>query len=113
MKILITGAGGMVARATVEYCQSIGDEVIPLMRQGLDIADSKAVSEKLAETAPDAVLNCAAFTDVDGAESAETTCYAANSDGVENLALACKKSNAVFVTISTDYVFDGAYPDYY
>jgi dTDP-4-dehydrorhamnose reductase len=113
MKILITGANGMVARTAVEYCRSIGDEVIPFTRRDLDIADGKAVSEMLAETAPDAVLNCAAFTDVDGAESAETACYAANSDGVENLALACKKSNAAFVTISTDYVFGGSNPGFY
>lgn len=112
MKILITGANGMVARAAVRYCRSIGDEVIPFTRQDLNIAESKAVSQKFTEIKPDAVLNCAAFTDVDGAESAETTCYAANSDGVENLALACKKIGAAFVTISTDYVFDGDNTDY-
>ena len=113
MRIVITGANGMVARATIDHCRSIGDEVVPLTRQALDISKPDAVLEKLAEVEPDAVINCAAFTDVDGAESAETTCYAANSDGVENLAVACKKFDSAFVTISTDYVFDGNNSGYY
>ena len=113
MKILITGANGMVAQAATDYCGSIGDEIVPLTRQDLDISKPGAVLEKLAETKPEAVINCAAFTDVDGAESAETTCYAANSDGVENLAAACKKLDSAFVTISTDYVFDGSSSGYY
>lgn len=108
MKIIITGANGMVARAAIDHCGSIGDEVFGLTRQELDIADRDAVLKILAEIKPDAVLNCAAFTDVDGAESAETSCYAANSDGVEHLAVACSKAGSAFVTISTDYVFDGA-----
>jgi len=113
MKIIITGANGMAARAVIDHCGSIGDEVFGLTRQDMNIADRDAVLEKFAEIKPDAVINCAAFTDVDGAESAETSCYAANSDGVENLAGACKKIGAAFVTISTDYVFDGANSGYY
>ncbi|HTK37206.1 MAG TPA: dTDP-4-dehydrorhamnose reductase [Pyrinomonadaceae bacterium] len=108
MKIIITGAKGMVAQAAIDHCGSIGDEVFGLARQELNIADRDVVLEKLTEIKPDAVINCAAFTDVDGAESTETSCYAANSDGVENLAVACRKIDAAFVTISTDYVFDGA-----
>lgn len=103
----------MVARAVIDHCGSIGDDVVPLTRQELDISKPGPVLEKLAEVEPDAVINCAAFTDVDGAESAETICYAANWDGVENLAVACKKINTAFVTISTDYVFDGNYSGYY
>ena len=61
----------------------------------------------------DAILNCAAYTDVDGAETNQEICYQANAKGVENLALAAKKINAVFVTISTDYVFDGLKSDFY
>lgn len=113
MKIVITGANGMVARSAIEYCSSIGDEVLGLTRQELNIADRDAIVEKFTRIKPDAVINCAAFTDVDGSESAETSCYAANSDGVENLAAACKKIDAAFVTISTDYVFDGSNDGYY
>ncbi|MEO7673584.1 MAG: dTDP-4-dehydrorhamnose reductase [Pyrinomonadaceae bacterium] len=107
MKILITGANGMVARAAVEHCRSIGDEVIALTRADLDIADRDAVSALIGDVQPDAVLNCAAYTNVDGAETEKEKCYKTNADGVENLANGCRSADAAFVTISTDYVFDG------
>jgi dTDP-4-dehydrorhamnose reductase len=113
MKILITGANGMVAQATARHCESIGDEVIALTRQELDIADQTAVFEKFSRERFDAVINCAAFTDVDGSETNSERCYAANASGVENLALASKEIDCRFVTISTDYVFDGANPGFY
>lgn len=113
MKILITGANGMVAKAAIEYCRAIGDEVVAATRQELDISDKAAVSDFFDAEKPSAILNCAAYTDVDGAESNRDVCYKANADGVENLALAAKKSGAAFVTISTDYVFDGAKTDFY
>ncbi len=103
----------MVARAAAEHCRAIGDEMTAVTRQEMDIADRKSVSEIVSRIRPDAVLNCAAFTDVDGAESNEAACYAANADGVENLALACRETSAAFVTISTDYVFDGANSGFY
>ena len=107
MRTLITGANGMVARAAIEYCRSIGDEVTALTRQELDISDRSAVDIAFAKSRPEIVLNCAAYTDVDGAESHIDLSYRANADGVENLASACAEQGAVFVTISTDYVFDG------
>lgn len=113
MKILITGANGMVARATIEHCRELGDQVVGLTRQELDIADAAAVSEILTRERFDGVINCAAYTDVDGAETNAEICYRANADGVENLAAAAGKINAAFVTISTDYVFDGANTDFY
>lgn len=113
MKVVITGANGMVARAAIEHCNSTGDEVLALSRQDLDISDQDAVTARIAETRPEAVINCAAYTDVDGSESNEDACYAANSRGVENLATACRDADAVLVTISTDYVFDGSNPDFY
>jgi dTDP-4-dehydrorhamnose reductase len=113
MKILITGANGMVARAAINYCRSIGDEVVALTRRELDISNKEAVFETFGREKFDAVLNCAAYTDVDGAETNSDKCYAANAFGVENLALASKKIDSSFVTISTDYVFDGANKDFY
>ena len=113
MKILITGANGMLARAAIEYCRSIGDKVIALTRQELDISDKKAVFALFESEKFDAVLNCAAYTNVDGAETNREICYLANAVGVENLALASKKIECAFVTISTDYVFDGAKSDFY
>ncbi len=103
----------MVARAMIDYCRSNGDEVVAVTRQELDISDQSAVFDSFEGEKPEAVINCAAFTDVDGAESNADACYKANAFGVENLALASKKIDAAFVTISTDYVFDGLKSDFY
>ncbi len=113
MKILITGANGMVARAAAEHCQQIGDDVVALTRQQLDIADRGVVFACFESHRPDAVLNCAAFTDVDGAESRPDAARGANVDGVRNLAEASKQTDVRFVTISTDYVFDGVKTGFY
>jgi dTDP-4-dehydrorhamnose reductase len=113
MKILITGANGMVARAAIDYYQSIGDEVSPFTRQTLDIADRKQVFEILEETKPDVIINCAAYTDVDESQTNVEQCYDVNAAGVENLALAAKRIDCGFITISTDYVFDGAKSGFY
>ncbi|MBK9162982.1 MAG: dTDP-4-dehydrorhamnose reductase [Acidobacteria bacterium] len=107
MLTLITGANGMVARAAREYCESIGDEVHAFARAELDIADADAVRQTIERLRPDAILNCAAFTDVDGAEAQVEACYAANVEGVRNLARSAADFDARFVTISTDYVFSG------
>jgi len=113
MKVLITGANGMVARATAEYCRSMGDEVSALTREQLDIADRSSVLEVLDRERFDSVINCAAWTDVDGCETDREKNYAANAQGPENLAIGCRNTNANLVTISTDYVFDGAKEGFY
>jgi dTDP-4-dehydrorhamnose reductase len=113
MKILITGANGMVAHAVIGHCRDLDDEVHAWTRSELDIADSAACQQKITDLSPDAVINCAAYTDVDGAESNAELAYAANAFGPENLALACKQAGAHFVTISTDYVFDGSNLGFY
>src|SRR5687767_3017877 len=101
MKVLITGANGMVARAAARYCRRIGDQVMALTRQELDISDRDAVFEALRTGQPDAVLNCAAYTDVDGAEASVETARAVNTSGVGYLAEAAKDMGARLVTIST------------
>lgn len=103
----------MVARAAIDYYQSIGDEVSPFTRQTLDIADRKQVFEILEETKPDVIINCAAYTDVDESQTNVEQCYDVNAAGVENLALAAKRIDCGFITISTDYVFDGAKSGFY
>lgn len=113
MKILITGANGMVAQATIKHCREIGDEVVALTRQELDIGDKEQTRETFSREKFDGVINCAAYTDVDGAESNREISYRANAKGVENLAVAAKEINAAFATISTDYVFDGTNTDFY
>ena len=113
MKVLITGARGMVARAAIEHCRSIGDDVISASREDLDIGDKNAVFDLINAHRPDAILNCAAYTNVDGAETEQGAAFAANSTGVENLALAARETNSAFLTISTDYVFDGENSGFY
>jgi dTDP-4-dehydrorhamnose reductase len=113
MKVLVTGANGMVARAAIAHCRSLGDEIFAYTRQEMDISDDAAVEEIFYRNKPDAVINCAAYTDVDGAETNAEKCYAVNAVGVENLAAASRKINSAFVTISTDYVFDGENPGFY
>ena len=112
-KILITGSGGLVGRASVEYCRAFGDEVAIYDHQSLDIADEAQVQTVISREAPDAVINCAAWTDVDGCESDPAKAERVNAAGPENLARACREVNAGFVTISTDYVFDGLKEGFY
>ena len=113
MKVLITGANGLVGRALVEHCSASGDEVFSYDHKALDIADARAVEATIAAQRPDAVINCAAWTDVDGCESNPAKAEQVNSIGPENLARASRKANAVLITISTDYVFDGEKEGFY
>jgi dTDP-4-dehydrorhamnose reductase len=113
MKILITGANGMVAHAAIRHCRDIGDDVIELTRQELDISNRDAAFEAMTIYRPEAILNCAAYTDVDGAESNPEAARSANTLGPRYLAEAAKDVDARFVTISTDYVFDGANAGFY
>lgn len=103
----------MVAKAAIRHCLSIGDTVVALTRQRLDISDRDAVLRMLDEAQPDALLNCGAYTNVDKAESNEEAAFAANAEGPENLAAGCLETGARFVTISTDYVFDGSNTGFY
>lgn len=103
----------MVAKAAISYCQSIGDDVVAKNRQELDIFKQEDVISLFDRENFDAVLNCAAYTNVDGAETNKDICNSVNTTGVINLALECRRTNAVFVTISTDYVFDGTKGDFY
>jgi dTDP-4-dehydrorhamnose reductase len=113
LRILITGAKGLVGRALVEHCSASGDEVLAYDHAALNIADTAAVDSKIVEKRPDAVINCAAWTDVDGCESNPEKAQRVNALGPENLARASRKANAVLITISTDYVFDGEKEGFY
>jgi dTDP-4-dehydrorhamnose reductase len=118
-KILITGAGGLVGRASVAHCLANGDEVVACTRESvdgseaLDIGDAAQVERVTHRERPDAVINCAAWTDVDGCESDPAKAELANATGPQNLARACREVGAAFLTISTDYVFDGLKDGFY
>jgi dTDP-4-dehydrorhamnose reductase len=101
----------MVGRALAEHCRTAGDEVLAFDREGLDIADERVVRETFSRLRPDAVVNCAAWTDVDACELDPQRAFLVNSQGVEALATGARLAGASFVQISTDYVFDGRKPE--
>jgi dTDP-4-dehydrorhamnose reductase len=103
MRLLITGAAGMLGRDVAAAAGRSGHEVVALARAQLDIADRAAVQRAIAAARPDAVVNCAAWTDVDGAEEHEAEATRVNGDGAGHLAEAAP----YLVHVSTDYVFDG------
>jgi dTDP-4-dehydrorhamnose reductase len=107
VKVLITGAGGMLGQDVRKLADLAGHEVVALDRAALDVTDAAAVDAALAEHRPDTAINCAAWTDVDGAESDEAGALALNGDAAGNVAAAAAAVGAVVVLPSTDYVFDG------
>jgi dTDP-4-dehydrorhamnose reductase len=107
MRLLVTGAAGMLGRDVVEAARGVGHEVTGLGRADLDVADRTAVERAVASARPDAVVNCAAFTDVDGAEEHYDDALAINGAGAGHVAAATADSGAAVVHVSTDYVFDG------
>lgn len=113
MRVLVTGAAGMVGRAVGECCRSNGDLVFSHDHKTLDISDQDAVKRVLLQDKPDVVINCAAWTDVDGCELNRERAFAVNASGPENLAHASREINAGLITISTDYVFDGNKDGFY
>jgi dTDP-4-dehydrorhamnose reductase len=113
LKVLITGAAGMVGRALRQFCEASGDTVFAYDHARLDIANAEDVSRTVNYRRPNAVINCAAWTNVDGCESDVERAFAVNARGPENLARASRDVNAAFVTISTDYVFDGTKEGFY
>lgn len=107
-KWLITGAGGMLGSDLHDELTARGEGVVALSRRDLDITDARQVNARVAEHAPVIIVNCAAYTKVDQAETSELVANAINGSAVEILAHAANEAGALFVTISTDFVFDGA-----
>jgi len=113
LKVLITGAGGLVGRAMSAHCAAQGDDVVSLDHRSLDISDAASLSAALTEKRPEVVINCAAWTDVDGCESDSAHAERANTLGPQLLANSCREIDALLITISTDYVFDGSKDGFY
>lgn len=112
MKILITGAQGMLGSALVGAVTGAHWESVPMDLEGMDITDLDSVNWVISECVPDVVVNCAAYTDVDGAQEHRSVAWEVNTRGVEHLVTACNRSEARLVQISTDYVFDGTQEEY-
>jgi len=107
MRLLITGAAGMLGQDVRSAAQDAGHESIALARAELDIADPTAVRAALADARPDAVVNCAAWTNVDRAETEETAATRVNGAGAGYVARAAAELGAWTLQVSSDYVFDG------
>jgi dTDP-4-dehydrorhamnose reductase len=107
MKVAITGASGQVGSELVKLAKARGYQVLASDSAELDITDAAKVSSSLAAVRPDLVINAAAYTAVDKAESEAELAAAINAQGPMNLARTCKALNIPLLHISTDYVFDG------
>ena len=110
MRLLVTGSNGQVGHAIAALARQRQMDVRAFDRSGLDITDAKAVEAAVADASgaePLVVLNAAAYTAVDRAESEPEAAFAVNRDGPRYLAEACERHGAVLVHFSTDYVFDG------
>jgi len=112
MKVLITGAGGMLGAEVAERFQQAGHTVIPTGRKPslvpMDITNPQQVREVFDQHHPDVVIHCAAMTNVDACERRPQDAYHANAFGTELIAANCQRVGAICVAISTDYVFDGS-----
>src|SRR5918995_5125814 len=107
MRLLLTGAAGMLGHDVTAAARGAGHDVVPLSRHELDVRDRAAAHAAIAAAAPHAVINCAAWTDVDGAEADEPAATALNGEAAGHVAAAAAAAGAFAVQVSTDYVFDG------
>lgn len=122
MKILITGANGLLGYKLVQLLSNqlniqtiatgrrmISDLPANVLFSELDITDSIQTEKIISQLKPDVIINCAAMTQVDQCETERDACWKANVTGVENLITACAKTHAHLVHISTDFIFDGSH----
>ncbi|HIJ94588.1 MAG TPA: dTDP-4-dehydrorhamnose reductase [Desulfuromonadales bacterium] len=102
--ILVVGANGMLGR---DLMSLLGERAQGIDIGEIDITSLESVLQVVGALKPDVVINCAAYTDVDGCETNSETAMAVNAEGVAHLAFVCRELGALLVQISTDYVFDG------
>ena len=106
MRILLTGSNGQVGTVLVQALAPLG-EVRAFDRQGLDLRDLQSIRSTFAKLRPDVIVNAAAYTAVDRAESERDVAFEVNSHAVQTIAREAASINALLVHFSTDYVFDG------
>lgn len=106
MKLLLTGAGGMLGHALSESLQTVG-EVISLQRAGIDLRDLGQVRDAVRTVRPDIIVNAAAYTNVEGAEDEPQLAFRINAEAPGVMAEEAARLGAAMVHFSTDYVFDG------
>jgi dTDP-4-dehydrorhamnose reductase len=109
MRLLIAGWQGQVARALVELGPAAPDvDAFAVGRPGLDLCEAATITRAMTDVRPDVIINAAAYTAVDKAESEPEAAFALNRDGARLLAEAAAKRGAALIHVSTDYVFDGS-----
>lgn len=108
MRVLIAGAAGMLGTDVVGAAGRRGHDVFGLTRHELDITDPASIDAAIVDVGPDAIIDCAAWSDVDGAEDDERGATAINDTGAGLLAAAAARAGASLLYPSTDYVFDGS-----
>jgi dTDP-4-dehydrorhamnose reductase len=113
VKVLVTGRDGQLARGLLEAADGVDVRVTAVGRPELDVADERSVAAAISRRRADIVVNAAAYTAVDKAESEPAAAHAVNAMGAEHVARACAAQGIPIIHISTDYVFDGAKPDPY
>ncbi|MFG2589352.1 dTDP-4-dehydrorhamnose reductase [Streptomyces sp. NPDC048438] len=104
---LVTGAGGMLAQDVLARLARDGETAVGLDRKALDITDAGSVRRAVEEHGPSVIVNCAAWTAVDDAETREDEALRINGEGPRLLAEVCAEHGIVLLQVSTDYVFDG------
>jgi dTDP-4-dehydrorhamnose reductase len=109
VRCLVLGGTGMLGRAVVAEARSRGGSALGLSRSQADLADRDGLLGWAERFRPDVVVNCAAFTKVDAAETERSQAFAVNADGVAHAAALAERAGARLVQVSTDYVFDGSF----
>ena len=107
MRLLVIGSSGQLGKSIITRLKKYQYDVICLNKRQLDISDKKNVAFKINETAPDLVINAAAYTNVDKAEKSFESAFKVNASGPLNIVDACKEKLIPIIHVSTDYVFDG------
>lgn len=110
MRFLVTGAGGQLGHDVTIAARRAGHDVFAFAHDDLDITDAEAIRRAIEESRPDALVNCAAYTDVDGAEAEPERALEINGRGAGLTAQACAHAGVLIVHVSSDYVFDGRSP---
>jgi dTDP-4-dehydrorhamnose reductase len=114
LRVLVTGAGGMVGREVVEAFETGGHhEVVGLDHAALDVGDRDSVLGAIGSHHPDAIVHCAAMTAVDACETERDRAFLVNALAVRFVMEGARRAGAYVVSISTDYVFDGTQPEPY
>lgn len=113
LRVVVVGAGGRLGRTVCEEFTRGGHDVVALTRQDLEITDTSAIDVIVGRTAPQALINCAAYNAVDAAENDTGRAFAVNAVAAGLLARAAHAAGAVFVHYGTDFIFDGTSPTPY